>query len=248
MEVFYIENLSNLPTLDNNSCCIGVFDGLHNGHRELIKCLKNFNKKTLLITFENRNKTNYFLMNTKQKNGLMEQLGVDYLIIFPYQLIKDVVYQEFVKLLKFLNVKDIICGEDFRYGFNREGDVDYLKNHFTIKVLDYTKLCSNRTSSSLIKELISTGKIKEANEHLGMNYTMCCEIISFVKEKDITILQLNYFKYLLPLTGMYKVTVNYGDMLSAAILKLTESKEMFIYLDSFMFINKDIEISFIREE
>ena len=45
MEVFYISDLLELPKLEENSCCVGVFDGIHNGHRELIKRIREFKTK-----------------------------------------------------------------------------------------------------------------------------------------------------------------------------------------------------------
>ena len=76
MEVYYINNLNDLPELDKNSCAIGNFDGLHQGHRELIRQAKIDNLKTLVVSFENINKNNYLTI-TKQKIRLIEELDVD---------------------------------------------------------------------------------------------------------------------------------------------------------------------------
>ena len=54
MEVFYINDINKLPSLDANTCIIGTFDGVHIGHQSLINKSKDFGLKTLLITFDNQ--------------------------------------------------------------------------------------------------------------------------------------------------------------------------------------------------
>ena len=113
MEVYYINNLNDLPELEKNSCAIGNFDGLHQGHRDLVNKAKIDDLKTLVITFESINKANC-LTNPKQKIELIEEMGVDYLIIFPFKTIQLVFFNEFIDILKKLKVKHITCGKDFR--------------------------------------------------------------------------------------------------------------------------------------
>ena len=57
MKLYRITDISNLPKLENNTCVIGTFDGLHIGHQGLIKQAHSYGLKTLLITFENQRKT-----------------------------------------------------------------------------------------------------------------------------------------------------------------------------------------------
>ena len=136
MEVYYINNLNDLPELEKNSCAIGNFDGVHLGHRNLIENAKIDDLKTLVITFEGINKENS-LTNTKQRIELISEMGVDYLLIFPFRIIKLVFFNEFIDILKKLKVKYITCGKDFRFGYKREGDVIDLKKKFKIILLMY---------------------------------------------------------------------------------------------------------------
>ena len=78
-------------------------------------CFSSVEIDGLLITFDNQRKTNYYLMTTGQKHQLMSNYGVDYLIVFPYELIKNISYVDFIKMLESFNVKNIICGDDFTY-------------------------------------------------------------------------------------------------------------------------------------
>ena len=165
MQTFYINNLNNLPDLEQNSCAIGNFDGLHVGHRDLIEKAKSNNIKTLVITFEKLNKSN-IITSTKQKEKLISQMGVDYLVIFPFRVIKLVFFNEFINILKKLRVKYITCGADFRFGFKREGDIIDLRKKFKLTVVDDYIVNRTRVSTSIIKEFIADGLIEEANNLL----------------------------------------------------------------------------------
>ena len=135
MEVFHIDNIYDLPKLEPNSCTIGKFDGLHKGHQKLISETKFDELKTLVISFEDLNK-DQFLTDDNQKIQYLEELGVDYLIMFSFEAIKNVFYNEFMVMLSKLNVKRITCGQDFRFGYKREGDIIDLKKKFKLNILD----------------------------------------------------------------------------------------------------------------
>ena len=104
MEVFYLNYFDDFPKLDKNSCTIVAFDGIHLGHISLINKTKELGLKTLVITFDNLIKKNYQLITKEQKIKLIEDLGVDYLIIFSFQAVEKVFFNEFIKMLK-----KIIC-------------------------------------------------------------------------------------------------------------------------------------------
>ena len=205
MEIFYINSLDDLPELEVNSCAIGNFDGLHLGHRELIEKAKIEDYKTLVITFESINKTGY-LTNKDQKISLIEAMGVDYLIILPFRVIKLVFYNEFIQILKKLKVKYITCGIDFRFGFKREGDIVDLRKKFKVQVLDDFMIKQTRVSTSLIKTFIQDGYIKEANELLTKPYTIIGEVVhgnKIGRKLGYPTANIDYKEYTLPKSGVY---------------------------------------------
>ena len=205
MEVYYINSLDDLPELEVNSCAIGNFDGLHLGHKALIEKAKIEDYKTLVITFENINKTDY-LTNKEQKINLIKEMGVDYLIILPFRVIKLVFYNEFIQILKKLKVKYITCGIDFRFGFKREGDVVDLKKKFKVQVVDDYMIKQTRVSTSLIKSFIQDGYIKEANELLTKPYTIIGEVVhgnKIGRKLGYPTANIDYKEYTLPKSGVY---------------------------------------------
>ena len=213
MEVYYINSLDDLPELEVNSCAIGNFDGLHLGHRELIEKAKIDDLKRLVITFESINKTGY-ITNAEQKISLIEEMGVDYLIILPFRVIKMVFYNEFMQILKKLKVKHITCGIDFRFGFKREGDIVDLKKKFKVQVLDDYMIKQTRVSTSLIKSFIQDGFIKEANDLLTKPYTIIGEVVhgnKIGRKLGYPTANIDYKEYTLPKSGVYLTIAKIKD-------------------------------------
>ena len=258
MEVYYINSLDDLPELEVNSCAIGNFDGLHLGHRELIEKAKIDDYKRLVITFENINKTGY-ITNSKQKISLIEEMGVDYLIILPFRVIKLVFFNEFIKILKKLKVKYITCGIDFRFGFKREGDVVDLKKKFKVQVLDDFLINQTRVSTSLIKNFIKDGYITEANNLLTKPYCIIGEVVhgnKIGRKLGYPTANIDYKDYILPKNGVYLtvVKINNTKYLSMTnighnpTLNEQEKPRLEVHILDFNeeIYGENIEISFIK--
>ena len=259
MEVFHIEYFNDLPKLEKCSCVIGAIDGLHLGHKSLINELNKFDTKKLVISFENLKKANYQLSTTKQKVELLESLGIDYFIVFPYHVIEKVLYTEFINMLKKLKVKNIVCGEDFRFGYKREGDVIDLCNHFNVIVKDYTMYNQTRVSTSIIKEAIVDGNVELASKLLERDYSIIGEVIHGSKigsKLGFPTANINYTNYLLPKNGVYVAKVIYDDKMYIGMANIghnptiNEQKERRLEVHILNFdeeiYGREIEIRFIK--
>ena len=252
MEVFYINDINKLPNLEDNTCIIGTFDGVHIGHQSLINKSKDFGLKTLLITFDNQMKTDYFLTTTNQKYNLLNDLGVDYLIIFPFDLIKSILYSNFIIMLEKLSVSNMICGADFRFGFNREGSIKNLEEQFNVSIADYTLVNGVRISSSTIKEYITSGNINGANLFLGRNYSL----IGKIKDVDIvdnsTKIEFDYYLHLLPPNGVYKTMIKYRNNIYESVTQILNidkgDKRIYITVSQpiYNILDNDIEVIFLN--
>lgn len=258
MEIFYINNLNELPDLENNSCAIGNFDGLHLGHRELIRKAKIDGLKSLVITFENINKANC-LTSTKQKIQLIEELDVDYLVIFPFRTIQLTFFNEFINILKKLKVKHITCGIDFRFGYKREGDVIDLKKKFKTNILDDFEVNRARVSSTIIKQFIADGFIDEANHLLTKPYTIIGEVVhgnKLGRKLGFPTANIDYKNYILPKKGVYLTITKIKDKkyLSMTNIGLNptlneqEKTRLEIHILDFdeEIYGEEIEVSFIK--
>ncbi len=192
MKTYY--GFDEIKIIEKASVMIGKFDGVHLGHRLLLSKLleeKRSGLKSVVITFDvppNSLKNNTavkMLTPNDEKKALFEKYGIDFLIICPFT--KEVMGmhpKEFLELLfNRINIKSIICGNDFCFGHNREGNTDYLdrvSNEFGFRLFVIDKLISDGSeiSSTLIRSLLKEGKIEKANELLGYKYSISGKVSS----------------------------------------------------------------------
>lgn len=176
---------------------IGNFDGVHLGHADIIavakKAKQDYNAGDLaLMTFDphpvailHPERTPEILTPRAVKHHLLAQLGVDTLIIIrdSYDLL-NLSPEDFVDrfLIKNIAPKVVIEGPNFNFGYGRSGTIETLKTlakerHFDVVVAEgrNIELSDNSTqmcSSSMIRDRIENGKIKDAAKALGRYYRL----------------------------------------------------------------------------
>jgi len=160
---------------------IGKFDGLHLGHRELFSrgnWYKQKGYRLVAMTFDLGG--GQYIFSEKDREKIFEELMVDTLIIEkPRKEFFDLTPEKFVKevLVLTLNVDIILCGEDFCFGKNREGNAKRLlelgKTHNLLcevfKKIVYKDL---PISSTRIRDALKEGDIISANEMLSKPYSI----------------------------------------------------------------------------
>lgn len=179
---------------EDSVIALGNFDGVHKGHMELINKAvaraDDLNIKSSILLF-NEHTDNLIKVGKKDiittnqtKFEILENLGVDiiYLINFtrefmaytPKMFLKDFLADN-------LKIRGVVVGYDYTYGFKKSGDVDFLlenKDLFdTIDVINQISSHGEKISSTLIRNLIEEGRIKEANDLLSRPYKLIGEII-----------------------------------------------------------------------
>mgnify|MGYP001233993407 CR=1 FL=1 len=174
----------------NSIILIGNFDGLHQGHQKLFKLAKKFKKKKYkigVITFDpipkmffNKSISNYRLSNLNQKLILLKKFNVDFVIKKKFDLnFSKIKAFNFIKYIlhKKIEPKYIFVSNNFRFGNKREGNVSLLKKfqkEFKYKVINPNPLIKKNKiiSSTLIRNLLSSGKLNLANQYLGRNWSI----------------------------------------------------------------------------
>lgn len=189
MELHY--SLDNFKA-HNPVVTIGTFDGLHKGHQSVVAELKELageiNGETVVFTFyphprivTSPNEKNLRLLTTKnEKIKLFEKLGVDHLIIYPFdKKFAELSYTQFVEdiLVDKIGTRCLVVGYDHRFGKNREGSFEYLeacarKNNFTVKETNALSIQAEKVSSTKIRAALQSGNIKTANQYLGYEFTL----------------------------------------------------------------------------
>jgi len=212
---------------------IGNFDGLHLGHQKLFKLAKNFKKKYSLnigvLTFEpmpkmffNNKLSNFRISNQKQKINSLKKHNVDFVIIKKFnKKFSKIKSTNFIKniLVSKLQAKFIFVSNNFRFGNRREGDVKQLIKYekiFNYKIVKPKPLSKNKKiiSSSLIRNLLTKGKIKKANEFLNREWSiegMVKKGRQLGKKIGFPTANIDIKDYIIAKTGVYAVKVKkYG--------------------------------------
>jgi riboflavin kinase/FMN adenylyltransferase len=166
---------------------IGVFDGVHLGHREVLKELASTELPSVVLTFDPHplalaapERAPQLIGSVGQRIEWLLDQGVDTVGVLPFAQVRDWTPQAFVEvvLVNALSAKIVAVGEDFRFGRERSGDVDTLRDlgkngGFQVVALELLKESGNHPiSSSVIRELIRSGDVDRAALLLGRAFTV----------------------------------------------------------------------------
>tara|TARA_B100000963_G_scaffold107006_1_gene92993 strand:- start:48072 stop:49004 length:933 start_codon:yes stop_codon:yes gene_type:complete len=194
MEV--IHNIKNYQPKKPSILTIGTFDGLHIGHQKIIHNLVSKAKKedlcSLVLTFFPHPRmvlqkdTQLKMIDTiEEKRQLLEKLGVEILIIQPFNReFSRMTALEYTRdiLVNGLGISKLIIGYDHRFGRNREATIEDLKHfgldyNFTVEEIPVQDVESIAVSSTKIRNAIITGHIKKANQFLGRHFLLCGTVV-----------------------------------------------------------------------
>jgi len=189
---------SNLDFKDYSGIAIslGMFDGVHLGHREIIQKLKiyssNNDLKTAILSFHahpraifNPNVSIQLLNTFEEKKELLSELGVDIFIIQEFNdKFKNLSAEKFISeiLLENIHAKYVIIGYNHRFGKNKGGDFHLLQEmsnikNFKTEQVNAVIIDGIAVSSTQIRNFLSEGNIKMANKLLGYNYSLRGKVI-----------------------------------------------------------------------
>lgn len=186
-----MEILSGLDfKIKNSALSLGKFDGIHRGHRLLLKkILEQPGLHPTVFTFGavqgNGIMPGQQIYSKKEQRMILEDLGIEREIIFPFhEQTRNITAEEFVQdiLVEKIDARLICVGEDFHFGRNRQGDVELLSrlaDKYGYELQVYPKLtCDGENiSSTRIRWELSTGKLDKVNELLGAPYFVCGEVV-----------------------------------------------------------------------
>ncbi|VEB38423.1 bifunctional riboflavin kinase/FAD synthetase [Legionella cherrii] len=208
---------------------IGNFDGVHLGHQNLLKTLRNkanhLKLPLVLILFEPQPRE-YFqqekaparLSSLREKLDVLRLCQIDYVYCIKFDnALAQTTATEFVRtyLFSILNVKHLLIGEDFRFGKNREGDVSLLMKLGAEQACDvsiYSNFCINedRISSTRIRMALQHGDMNTAAKYLGRLYSICGRVLhgdGRGRQWGIPTANLALHRTALPLQGVFVVQV-----------------------------------------
>lgn len=220
---------------ENTAIAIGKFDGIHLGHQLLIQGILNEKKngrKALVFTFGFANNNGKQFLYTEQEKILnFEEFDVDVLLEYPFtKEFAALSPENFVEqcLVKKLGVKSVYVGNDFRFGKDRCGNAELLKQlgikyGFEVHALDKYKEYDDIVSSSRIRHELGND-FEKANKMLGKNYFVYGEVVHGKHLGNTigfpTINQVIDEEKIVPAFGVYASVVEVDGIEYAAISNL----------------------------
>ena len=236
MKIFRKVKINGLKT----AVAIGFFDGVHIGHRKVIKKAVDSGFLPVVLTFDYENDAPKskgdikFITSNRVKFCLFKELGVKIVDVPHFESVKNIEFVDFFEeiLVKDLNAKILVCGKNLRFGRNRMGNVNSLKklskeNDIEVYDVNLVKLHGEYVSSKRIRNVVKMGNLSLLKELLGYNYYIelnfkdCFfseEAINYKISKNMAFLK----------NGYYVVKVKINNFSFEAVAKIKEYNEYFL--------------------
>jgi len=236
MKIYH--HIDEFIPVKNAVVTIGTFDGVHLGHRKIISRLKeiadSINGETVILTFFPHPRMilhpedqDIKMINTMQEKAeLLEQLGVDHLIITPFSRdFSNQTPEEYIKnvLVEKIGTKKIVIGYDHRFGKDRQGGLAELQQlapiyDFEVIEIPEQDIHDVAVSSTRIRQALLNDNISLANEFLGYPFF----ITGKVMRGDQIGRQINYPTANILIEETYKLIP--GEGIFAVKVKVSEQE------------------------
>ena len=261
---------------------IGNFDGIHLGHQKVVnEARKKAKSKKLpfgIITFEpvpvmyfNSKIKNHRINSLEQKKIQLKKLKLDFLIIIKFnKIFSSLTAEKFIKEIIYNKTKCsfLYVSKNFKFGYKRRGNIQTLKKYekqYNFKSLITRPYKKNKKiiSSTLIREKIINGKIREANTLLNREWNIKGKVIKgrqLGRKIGFPTCNLQLNDYIVPRNGVYAVKVKGSNFNKKGIANVGfrptfNGKKLLLETNIFgidkNLYNKEIDISFkkfIRRE
>ena len=245
MKVYH--SIEDFPSEINTIITIGTFDGVHKGHKEVIKRLNDISKKqgceSVLLTFYPHPRHVLYpedqqlkLLNTiDEKIEELRKTELQHFVVHEFtkefSRTKSV---NFVRdlLVNKLKMKHMVVGYDHHFGRNREGSYNELKELAELYNFELEKIPSKNEgdvtiSSTKARELLLVGDVKKAAAYLGYSYSINGKVVKgnaigrTIGFPTANILVENKWK-LIPADGVYAVKVKLREKQFYGMLNIGE--------------------------
>ncbi len=222
---------------------IGMFDGVHKGHRTLLEAVASKANETggeaIAITFEphpriilsKKDNGLNFLTSFDEKINLLEDAGIEHLIVIEFtKELSRMSADDFVKeiLVDGIGISHLIIGFDHSFGYGAEGSGETitecaLKYGFTVDRIEAFVFNGSVVSSTIIRKMISSGDLEGANSMLGYDYFLKGSVIEGEKlgrsmGYPTANLKPDYPYKLIPRDGVYAAEVLVNGELHKSML------------------------------
>ena len=189
------EELALVRPTSSTAVTIGTFDGVHLGHRHLLKRLKEAAIReglaSLVVTFRNHPRNvldstsrSQYITDVDTRVALLKELGADQVVCINFtRELSLLSAREFVLILmEKLQMKGLVMGPDFALGHGREGDAPAMRRlgeqlGFWLETVDPFRLEEGAVKSRAIRELLVQGRVEEAGRMLGRYFSVSGTVV-----------------------------------------------------------------------
>lgn len=201
---------------------MGVFDGVHLGHRSILKAAvakaKSVKGTSMVLTFWPHPQKEESLYSLEHRLKLIEELGACACIVINFnRQFSGMAAEDFIQniLVNKIGASYVYVGKNFRFGRKAEGDCETLNmaaghGGFQVKCFDVIKKNDQPISSTLIRRLIRRGDLREAEELLGRPVSILGTVnkgISLGRKLGFPTANIEAHHEVIPAHGVYAVKV-----------------------------------------
>ena len=247
----YMEIVDQFPRLSDCAVTMGKFDGIHCGHRKLIREILEYKKEhhtpAVVLAFVSDRKT---ILTKEERRRLLEKMGVDILLECPLdERFRHTKADQFIRqiLMGDLHTSCVVVGEDFRFGYERKGTPELLRKYgvesgYETRIIPKEMDGNRKISSSFIREELSRGNMHKVTELLGRNFFVAGTVehgrgMGHKKFFPTTNLVPDRQK-LMPPNGVYITKSRFGDVEYAGITNVGYKPtigESFLGVETYLF-------------
>jgi riboflavin kinase/FMN adenylyltransferase len=189
MAVFH--DIDNLPAFNNAVLTVGTFDGVHKGHRviinEVVSHAHKVGGESVLITFDPHPRKLLFpdeplgiITPLEDKERLLHEAGISHIIVVPFtREFSNLSAREYVEqfLVGRFHPHSIVIGYDHHFGHDRQGNIHMLKEYAPVHNYELIEIPAQlidaaAVSSTRIRKAIKEGRVADAAQMLGRNYSI----------------------------------------------------------------------------
>lgn len=179
-----ITALPDVEPAEGRRVAVGVFDGVHVGHRAVIegaKTVLTFDPHPMAVLHPDA--APKMIMSTEMKRDVLAGLGVEELVVIPFdEGFSKLTAEEFIDqiLIDKLGAEWVSVGENFRFGAGAEGSAEMLSSHpgFETRVAPLVEVDGETVSSTRIRALVAAGDVATASRCLGGPFMLEGEVVS----------------------------------------------------------------------
>lgn len=233
-----IEGVEGLALLNNPVCTVGVFDGVHRGHRQLLYELAVWAKaadgESCVVTFERhpleilRGIDVPAILTPKNRLLELERHGVDAVVLIAFQSIRDLSAGEFLIKLKKAGCTRVLQGFDSRMGHDRAepAELPAIAEGLGIELRIASRVAGKdgvKIGSRFIRDAIRRGDLEAAANALGRPYCLRGEVVHGAgrgRDLGTATANLDVSGQVLPPDGVYLVRVFHGALTAPGVANL----------------------------